>query len=193
MTAGAAALGDAWRAAAGAPAAGARATTLVVLADAERPREVMFDEGLPHHAVALADVKAGAAKPKEDDGFDYVRQQAVRDAERALGIVRRDAPRPAIAPPPQRTSSGAPPQNAAPQQNAPPQNAAPQQNAQSQNAATPQKSPPPAAPGAPPRRRSRKALEHFGDPESTRRPAAAADAQPAAPPPTPPPPAPDPA
>jgi hypothetical protein len=183
----AAALGEAWRAAAGAAAAQPRATTFVVLADAERPREVVLDEGLPHQAVALADVKAGvAAKPKEDDGFDYVRQQAVRDAERALGIVRRDGPRPAIPPPAQRTASGAPPAHTAAATPTPATAASAATTPATAATKPATAAAPAAAAGAPPRRRSRKALEHFGNPDGadladrTAPPEAAAPAEPAA-------------
>ncbi len=96
------ALGEAWRAAAPEPAEGAKSATFVVLADSTRVPDVALDEGLAAHAVvwqstavavATGAVASAAAKPKQDeDGFDYIRQLAVRDAERALGVIRKPEP-----------------------------------------------------------------------------------------------------
>ncbi|HZS37149.1 MAG TPA: hypothetical protein VFF06_09990 [Polyangia bacterium] len=100
----AAALGEAWRAAA-CEGEGA----FVILADAARPREIVPEEGLAHRAVVLpalnastGTVVAAPAAKKEDDGFDHIRAQAIRDAEKALGIVRREPVKAAIAPPAQQ-------------------------------------------------------------------------------------------
>jgi hypothetical protein len=189
----AAALGEAWRAAAVAAPRGA--SPFVVLADAARPREPIPDEGLPCWSVVLpplaaappAAVTVTAPPKKEDDGFDHIRAQAIRDAERALGIVRREPPKAPIPPPARPAAPVAAPQPtasvAAPPVVAPPV-AAPQPTAPV--AAQAVTAPPAAAASAPasqeaakPKRRSKKGSLHFGDP-STQAAAPTADAPTAA-------------
>jgi hypothetical protein len=154
----AAALGEKWRAAIAPAAAGGM--PLVILADAQRTREPVAASPfavrrLSLHAPAATAVEAPkeekAPPPPLDDGLDHVRQQAIRDAERALGIFR--AP-----PPPPR----APVQPIAPKA-APPTAAPPKPEARVE---APKIAPAPAATSAtsaaPAKKRSAKGAQHFG-------------------------------
>lgn len=117
----AAALGENWRAllvpAADAEAAraGQGAVPLIVLADSGHTRDPLpapfLVRRLSLHAPAVATAPSASAsepavEPKTlpiDDGLDHVRQMAIRDAERALGIYRPTAPppsKPLASPPP---------------------------------------------------------------------------------------------
>lgn len=116
----------------------ASSVPLVVLTD-PRPRELLLAT-LPARAVAMPQV-ASEPRPTQprDDGFDEVRRQAIRDAERALGLAPAEPPPasppslpaplpvdPAAAPPPSPVEPPAPaaaplpPQEAAPPEAAPP-------------------------------------------------------------------------
>jgi hypothetical protein len=107
------ATGAVWRAACAPPPTLAPRPILCVLADALSGREALLLEGLRLKAMTLAPVAtapaasagapasvaapAPAPEKKPDDGFDEIRQMAVRDAERALGIIRpTPAPRPTV-------------------------------------------------------------------------------------------------
>lgn len=170
----AAALGERWRAAIAPAATGV--TPLVLLADGARTRDPVAAapfavRRLSLHAPAAATVAAtvDAAKeekapPPVDDGLEQVRQQAIRDAERALGIYR---------PPP------APPKVTLPARVDAPKIEAPKAEAP--------KAEPPKAEATPteaPKKRSAKGAQHFGGEYTS--PA------PPTPPPTPPPTAPEP-
>ena len=95
-------LGERWRALL-APSSGTPAP-LIVLADAERTREPVAAAPFsvrrlslhPPAATTATSAPATASEPRSDDkpapiddGLDHVRKQAIRDAERALGISAR--------------------------------------------------------------------------------------------------------
>ncbi len=184
----AAALGERWRALL-APAATAIAPPLVLLADAERTRDPVAAAPFvvrrlslhPPAPTAAAPVAEATRKeePPVDDGLEQVRQLAIRDAERALGIYRAPPPPPRAAPPPSPRGAPlvpAPPTAAdAPAPVAPAVVAAPP-------AAVAAAAAPPANPPALPRKMSAKAMQHFAAKLGIDPSAAAADA-PAAPPP----------
>ena len=124
----AAALGERWRALLAPPAG---SVPLVVLADGGRTRDPVAAapfavRRLSLHppaptatsAAPVADA-ARAPEPPPDDGLEQVRQLAIRDAERALGIYRAPTPppRPASTPAPQ---AAPPPAPTAQPTNAPP-------------------------------------------------------------------------
>jgi len=103
------AAGAAWRAACSPPPTLAPRPILCVLAESGPGREALLLEGLRLKAMTLGPVAtataaaattpaaAATAEKKPDDGFDEIRQMAVRDAERALGIIRpTPAPRPSV-------------------------------------------------------------------------------------------------
>jgi hypothetical protein len=155
----AAALGERWRALL-APATG-DATALVILADAERTRDPVAASPftvrrLSLHArpaPAAATTAPSSSEPRidekaapVDDGLDHIRKQAIRDAERALGIFR--AP-----PPPPRAPVTPIPPRLEPQTQA----QAPAQPAESAPAA-----PPPPSPTQPAKKRSAKGAQFFG-------------------------------
>ena len=132
-----------------------------------RLRLPLFAEAPPPAAGAPATTGAAsaAATPstsKEPDAFQSIREQAARDADRALGIVR---PIP-VSPPPNRPAAVA---VAAPPPPSPPLPAAPAERPPPPPAATPPPPPVAATPEAPPKprpKRSRKAIEMFGpDPD----------------------------
>jgi hypothetical protein len=186
----AAELRGAWRAAAAHPPASASRPTLVVFADEGKPRETAGVDGYrelalvlhaptvpsaPPAAAATAPAPAPeAAKPKEEDAYDHIRAMATRDAERAMGIFRPAPapPRPVTtvppAPPPPSVLTTAPPMEAPtpPPAPAPAPAAAPASTAPAPAAAAPVEAAPPAK-----RKRSKKALEHFG-PDPSDEPAA---------------------
>ena len=168
-----AALGEYWRALL-APPTGA-ATALVVLADAARTRDPVAAapfavRRLSLHPAATTVAPAATepraeekpAAPPVDDGLDHIRQQAVRDAERALGIFRAPPPPPRAPvtpiPPPMKTAARV-------EANEPP----------------PQ---PAASPTEPGKKRSAKGALFFGG-EAAERPAPPPPPAPAPPPPTP--------
>jgi hypothetical protein len=129
----------------------------------------------------------------KDDGYDHIRQLAARDADRAMGIFRREEPKPPPPPPVVPPSAPPPPRAAPPVVAAPPKETpAPPPTAPSP---PPAPTPPPPAPvaatppaakdAAPPEpappaeekpklKRSKKAMQYFGDPDAPK---------PAAPPP----------
>jgi hypothetical protein len=172
-----AALGEYWRALVAPPTG--EATALVVLADAARTRDPVAAapfavRRLSLHPAATPAVTAPAAEARVeekaapvDDGLDHIREQAKRDAERALGIYRAPAPPPRAPvtpiPPPLRPQAAPPPAQAAP---------------------PPQAAPPAPSPTDPGKTRSAKGAAFFGG-ETTARPA-----PPPPPPPEPPPPPP---
>lgn len=161
------ALGEQWRAAL-APAPTGGAAPLVLLADGERTRDPVAAapfavRRLSLHApataasattatAAVAEAAREDKAPLVDDGLDHVRQMAIRDAERALGIFRPPPPPPrapvkpmaAPAPPPATPTAPTPP------------------------AATPTAPTPPPAPTVAPaaaataKKRSAKGAQHFG-------------------------------
>ena len=103
MVCAAANLGERWRALL-APAT-ADVAALVVLADAERTRDPVAAAPFAvrrlslHPPAAPAAAAAPAARVEEKpapvaDGLDHIRQQAIRDAERALGVYRAPPPPP---------------------------------------------------------------------------------------------------
>ena len=114
------ALGERWRALLAPPAG--EAMTLIVLADAGRTRDPVAAapfsvRRLSLHAPVAAPAPAeprveDKPAPPVDDGLDHIRQQAIRDAERALGVYRAPPPPPskvsppAAPPPPSPTSAG---------------------------------------------------------------------------------------
>ncbi|MDB4969695.1 MAG: hypothetical protein JWN44_5384, partial [Myxococcales bacterium] len=117
----AAALGEHWRAALAPPSA---APPLLVLTDRERTRDPVAAtpfavRRLTLHAPPPATVNAppaaagdGGREPEGpvDDGLDHIRQLAIRDAERALGIFRAPPPPPRApvkAEPPRSTGAAA--------------------------------------------------------------------------------------
>jgi hypothetical protein len=144
----AASLGGHWAAAAAAPPAAPLRPVLVVLADGEHVPSTAAIDGLrdlaltlapPASATPVAAAIEAPPKVKEDDGYDHIRAIAMRDAERALGVYRPTPPPTAPAPAPAPIPAAAPVPAAAPAAAAAPPTDAPK-----------------------PRKRSRKAIEHFG-------------------------------
>ncbi|MSP60892.1 MAG: hypothetical protein EXR72_11215 [Myxococcales bacterium] len=161
----AASLGGAWRAACAPPPAVAVRPSLVVFTDEQGGPEALLVDGLRSIALVLyakvlpAAVVAPTAEPpkvQKDDSYEQIRELASRDADRALGIVRREPARSSPPPPPP-----AAPAATAPLAPEPPRAALPPAAAEVAAEAAPD---PPAVAAAPaaPRRRSRKAIEHFG-------------------------------
>ncbi|MGZ3405158.1 MAG: hypothetical protein ACXVAN_01855 [Polyangia bacterium] len=163
----AAALGERWRALL-APATG-EASALVILADAERTRDPVAAAPFTVRRLSLHARPTPAATPTPpatepraddkpapvDDGLDHIRQQAIRDAERALGIYRTP-------PPPPRAPVTPIPPRLAPQPQAQTQTSTP---AQAPMQTRPPESPPPvASPAATPpaKKRSAKGAQYFG-------------------------------
>jgi hypothetical protein len=106
VIANAAALGERWRALAAPPAEHASAPVLVVLAGA---KEIFGEDGIELVTLAMAQQQSAPAAEKaapREDGFDAIRQQAVRDAERALkGMRLATAPAPTQTPTPTPTQT----------------------------------------------------------------------------------------
>ena len=169
------AIGEKWRALL-APATGESAA-LVILADSERTRDPVAASPFTvrrlslHPRAATATTNAPAAtepraeeKPAPvDDGLDHIRKQAIRDAERALGIFRAPPPPPRapvtpipppLAPKPQPAAVAAPP--------SPPPAAAP----------------PSPSPTQPAKKRSSKGAQFFGGETAEPPPAPAPTAPP---------------
>ncbi len=189
---GAAALGERWRALAAPPACGAERPMWIVLADTGKLSEPLALEGFTARALPLpALAQPSESRPARDDGFDQIRQLAVRDAERALGIIRMPpapatpanataAPASATAPPASATAPPAPATvtsvaataasaSATPPATAPAQTATPATTASATEAAKPFK-------------RSKKGMMYFGDPDAERASAVSRETR-AAPPP----------
>ena len=167
----------------------ARGAPLVVLTDGERTREpvaaapfavrrLSLHPPAPSPSVAApapapsSEPRAEDKAPPVDDGLDHIRKQAIRDAERALGVYRAPpppprapvtplppplAPRPAAAAPPRAAPSPPPPKpaDAAPP---PPPKTEPGKKRSAKGAlffggeADRGAAPPPAPPPPPPRR-----------------------------------------
>ena len=174
----AAAVAGAWRAAAAPPPLHGQRTPLIVLTDGDRAPEVLLTDGLTARALILYAVAGNAVAveptkpaPAKDDAFEQIRLQASRDADRAMGIIRREPPRPSTPPPPP-----APPSSSAAAATAlPAAKSAPSPATEIKPVVVAEAGAPPApatvAAAAPapsgtepakPRRRSRKAIEHFG-------------------------------
>jgi len=213
-------LGERWRALLAQPVGDV--APLVVLADADRTREPSVTapfavRRLSLHppaaptAMATATAPTAAASepraddkaPPVDDGLGHIRQQAIRDAERALGIYRAPPPPPRAPvtpiPPPLRPPAPAPveatPPKAEPPKPEPPKPEPPKPDAAARTEAAPKPESPAAAaassppPAHKPQKRSAKGALFFGG-EYTAPPSP----EPQPPPPAaPPPPAPDPA
>ena len=151
------AVGEAWRAAATQPATLAPRAAVFIVADAGSSRDLFLLPGWRHHTFTLAAVSAAAVAAEKtrvvDDGLDHVRQMAVRDAERALGIVRAPPPPPRPSVPGVMTSAQLPPQRALPTPTAEPS-----------TPVIPVAATPVAPVAAPPKRgkRSAKAIAMFG-------------------------------
>ncbi len=185
------AAGEAWRAAAGGAAAGAAAPTVVLLCDGGRAPEVVVGEGLRARALVLyapaaasaAATAAAAATGEKDDAYEQIRQLAARDADRALGISRPvSAPKPAPPAPAPAPAAVVAAQPAAAVATAAVQAPAVAEThtaaatatvaatstaaaAETAKVAAPAVEAVPAA-DPPKRKRSRKAIEHFGDPDA---------------------------
>jgi len=156
-----AALGEYWRALIAPPTG--EASALIVLADAARTREPIAAapftvRRLSLHPAATTTAPAAEARAEEkapppvDDGLEHIRQQAIRDAERALGIFRAPPPPPRapVTPIPPPTKPQAAHAAAAPQAAAPPPTV------------TQAAAPPPASPTQPAKKRSAKGAQFFG-------------------------------
>ena len=183
-------LGERWRALLAPPPV--EASTMLVLADGERTRDPVAAAPFavrrlslhPPAPTASATPAATEARAEEkpapvDDGFDQIRQQAIRDAERALGIFRQP-PRPPRAPTtPVPATLPARPQ---PELQAQPTAPQPQATAPQPQPAAPS---PPAPSATQPAKRSAKGAQYFGG-------ETVAPPPPAPPPPAPPPPPVDP-
>jgi hypothetical protein len=181
-----AALGEAWRALSAPPPAQPLRPSLIILTDSARVRDVTLIEGLRHQLLMLN----GAPTPEKpveviaakEDPYEVIRRQAQQDADRAMGVWRPDpTPRPAGPAPVAPVPAAAAPVAAAPPAPAPV--VAPPPAPEPVAAA-----PAPEAPTAeekPKKRRSRKAIEHFGPDAEEAAPAPPAPAPPAAPAPAP--------
>ena len=198
----AAALGERWRAAI-APPLPLGAPALLVLADRERTRDPVAAapftvRRLTLHAPMPATVHAPHAAAGEtparepepapvDDGLEHIRQLAIRDAERALGIFRAPPPPPRAPvkpepprPAPPSVQAGSPRPAPPPVQVEPPKPAPPPVRAEPPKA-EPLK-PPPSPATEPGKRRSAKGAQFFGG-EYAPQPERARAAAPAATPP----------
>ena len=174
-------LGERWRALL-APPTGEPAA-LLVLADGERTRDPVAAapfavRRLSLHppaptakepAPATSDARADEKAAPVDDGFEQIRQQAIRDAERALGIFRAPPPpprsptTPVPATQPARPQTPSPPQTQQQQQQQQTQQQPQTQPQQPQQGAAP--APPPPAPAKPGVKRSAKGAQFFGGEE----------------------------
>ena len=151
-------LGERWRALLAPPTS--EAPAMLVLADGERTRDPVAAAPFavrrlslhPPAPTATATAAATEARAEEkpapvDDGFEQIRQQAIRDAERALGIFRQPPPPPRAPTTPVPATLPAKPQPEAQAQPAPIQPAAPS---------------PPSPSGTQPVKRSAKGAQYFG-------------------------------
>jgi hypothetical protein len=161
-----AALGENWRALVTPPVVAG--VPLVLLADAEHARDPLpapcLVRRLSLHAPAPPPsanapvAEAPAEKPVViDDGLDHVRQMAIRDAERALGIFRPPPPAKPIAPKPAPqavtpTPTTAQPTTTAPPTTTPPTTAATTNPPPSAQPTTPPKPVTPSKPTVPPQK-----------------------------------------
>ena len=166
-------LGERWRALLAPSPSNGTPAPLVVLADAERTREPVAAAPFgvrrlslhPPAATAASSAPATSSEPRDDkpapidDGLDGVRQQAIRDAERALGIFRAPPPPPRapvtpipppLAPRPAAATSSPPPVTTTP---APTTSATPAPTAEAA---------PPPRPTEPGKKRSSKGAQFFG-------------------------------
>jgi hypothetical protein len=172
----AAALGEAWRALAALPTAQTARPPLVILTDSARVREVTLVEGLRHQPMTLnavtEDARVEARAEVKDDPYELIRQQAQRDADRAMGIWRA-AP---VPPPRQAAPAPEPPKVEAKVE--PPKVEVEPPNVEAKVEPPKVEAKVEAPVEAPKKKRSKKAQQYFGGGEE-------AEAKPAPPPPAP--------
>jgi hypothetical protein len=186
----AAALGEGWRALMAPPPAQPLRPVLIIVADALRTREVTLVDGLRHQPLVLNGVTAveKAPEPAKEDPYEQIRRQAQRDADKAMGIYRPEPSIPVAAAPPLEPARVEPPKVEAkpePARVEPPKVEAKPEPAKAEPPKVEAKPEAPkveaAAEEKPKKRRSKKAMEHFGaDPADAPAPEAKIEAKPEA-------------